>query len=249
MTDRSPDPGALDDPALAGLPEHVRRNRTAWDRLAAEYEAPGRRAWARPDPDWGIWGLPEAELRCCPTWPGWTSSSSAAGPPTSRPGSPVAAHGRSASTTRPAQLDNARRFQAEFGIDFPLIHGNAEAVPFPDASFDLAISEYGAACGPIRARGSRRRRDCSGPAAGSIFLTNAATLMLCSPDDENEPAPERLLRPYFGMHRWEWPDDDSVEFHLAHGDWIRLLRGERLRGRGPHRDPGAGGRHARATRS
>jgi hypothetical protein len=27
------------------------------------------------------------------------------------------------------------------------------------------------------------------------------------------------------MHRFEWPDDDeSVEFHLGYGDWIRLLR-------------------------
>ena len=48
--------------------------------------------------------------------------------------------------------------------------------------------------------------------------------MLCSPDDENAPATDRMLRPYFGWYRWEWPDDDSVEFHLNHGDWIRLLR-------------------------
>jgi hypothetical protein len=27
------------------------------------------------------------------------------------------------------------------------------------------------------------------------------------------------------MHRLEWDDDESVEFHLNHGDWIRLLRG------------------------
>jgi hypothetical protein len=26
------------------------------------------------------------------------------------------------------------------------------------------------------------------------------------------------------MHRFEWPDDQSVEFHLSHGDMIRLLR-------------------------
>jgi hypothetical protein len=26
------------------------------------------------------------------------------------------------------------------------------------------------------------------------------------------------------MHRFEWPEDDSVEFHLGYGDWIRLLR-------------------------
>jgi hypothetical protein len=33
-----------------------------------------------------------------------------------------------------------------------------------------------------------------------------------------------LLRPYLGMHRFEWSDDNSVEFHLAHGDMHRLLR-------------------------
>jgi hypothetical protein len=28
------------------------------------------------------------------------------------------------------------------------------------------------------------------------------------------------------MHRFDWPEDDppAVEFHLGHGDWIRLLR-------------------------
>ncbi|MDT4914158.1 MAG: hypothetical protein QOC66_3286, partial [Pseudonocardiales bacterium] len=26
------------------------------------------------------------------------------------------------------------------------------------------------------------------------------------------------------MHRFEWPDDASVEFHANHGDWVRLLR-------------------------
>jgi hypothetical protein len=26
------------------------------------------------------------------------------------------------------------------------------------------------------------------------------------------------------MHRVEWSSDPSVEFHLPHGEWIRLLR-------------------------
>jgi hypothetical protein len=26
------------------------------------------------------------------------------------------------------------------------------------------------------------------------------------------------------MHRFEWPDDDSVEFHISHGEMIRVLR-------------------------
>jgi hypothetical protein len=48
--------------------------------------------------------------------------------------------------------------------------------------------------------------------------------MLCMPDDEAEPVGERLLRPLFGIHRFEWPDEVSVEFHLSHGDQMRLLR-------------------------
>ena len=48
--------------------------------------------------------------------------------------------------------------------------------------------------------------------------------MLCVPDEDGVAAGDRLLRPQFGMHRFEWPDDPTVEFHLGHGDWIRLLR-------------------------
>ena len=48
--------------------------------------------------------------------------------------------------------------------------------------------------------------------------------MLCVPDEEELPATDRLLRPYFGKHRFEWPDDESVEFHLPHGEMIGLLR-------------------------
>jgi SAM-dependent methyltransferase len=123
-----------------------------------------------------------------------------------------------------AQLETAKRFQREFGLEFPLLHGNAEEVPFSDASFDLAISEYGASiwCDPYRwiPEAARLLR----PGGGLIFLVNAVLAMLCAPDDEEEPASDRLLRPYFGMHRFEWPGDDSVEFHLPHGEMIALLR-------------------------
>jgi hypothetical protein len=53
------------------------------------------------------------------------------------------------------------------------------------------------------------------------FLTNGTLSMLCAQDEEVPPRPE-LRRPYFGMHRFEWPEDDSVEFHLGYGDRIRL---------------------------
>lgn len=115
------------------------------------------------------------------------------------------------------QLDNAQRFQRQHQTFFPLIHGDAERLPFPDESFDMAISEYGASiwCDPYRwiPEAARVLR----PGGELRFLMNAAILMLCLPDQEEASAENKLLRPYFGMHRFEWPGDDSVEFHLGHG--------------------------------
>ncbi len=62
------------------------------------------------------------------------------------------------------------------------------------------------------------------PGGRLIFLTNSTLMMLCTSDDADASAGERLARDYFGMHRFEWPDDDTIEFHLGYGDWVRLLR-------------------------
>ena len=48
------------------LPEHVLRNRDHWDVLAAKYVGAGERAWARGEPTWGLWRVPESELRVLP---------------------------------------------------------------------------------------------------------------------------------------------------------------------------------------
>ena len=124
----------------------------------------------------------------------------------------------------PAQLATARRFQEEFGVEFPVHLGNAEAAPFSDASFDYAISEYGAALWadpylwiPEAARLLR-------PGGALMLLTNSCLLHLCVKDlEDDDPATAELMRPMFGMHRTVWPFDTSVEFHLPHGEWIRLL--------------------------
>lgn len=206
--------------------DHVRRNRAKWDVAAAEYEEPGRRAWESTDPTWGIWHVPEHELKVLPDVRGLDVVELGRGTAyvsswLARGGARVVGIDNSS-----AQLTNARRFQREFGLDFPLIHANAEAVPLADGRFDLAFSEYGAClwCDPYRwiPEAARLLR----PGGRLIFLTNGVLAMLCVPDLEADgPAREKLLRDYFGMHRFEWPDDTGVEFHLTHGDWIRLLRG------------------------
>lgn len=210
---------------MSEIPDHVRINRAAWDVQAAEYEEPGRRAWTLNDPWWGIWHVSESSLKALPDVRGLDVVELGCG--TAYVSSWLARRGANVvgiDNSR-AQLTNARRFQREFRVEFPLIHANAEEAPLADGTFDLAISEYGAClwCDPYRwiPEAARLLR----PGGRLIFLTNSTLLTLCSPDLESDfPAKDRLLRPYFGMHRFEWPDDPAIEFHIGYGDWIRLLR-------------------------
>src|SRR5438105_5024963 len=91
------------------------------------------------------------------------------------------------------QLRTARRFQREFGLHFQLIQADAETVPLAGESFDVAISEYGASiwCDPYRwiPEAARLLR----PGGDLVFLVNGTLLMLCVPDEEDQPAGDRLL--------------------------------------------------------
>jgi SAM-dependent methyltransferase len=205
--------------------DHVQRNREAWDSFAERYAGPGRAQWEANQPTWGIYSVPEADVGMLPpSVDGLDVIELGCG--TAYVSSWLARRGARpvGIDNSPAQLETARRLQAEFGVEFPLQLGNAEQTPFPDESFDLAISEYGASiwCDPYLwiPEAARILR----PGGQLVFLVNGAILMLCAPDAEDEPATDRLLRDYFGMHRFEWPDDPSVEFHLGYGDMIRLLR-------------------------
>ena len=71
----------------------------------------------------------------------------------------------------------------ETGILFPLVEAPAEAVPLPDASFDLAISEYGASLWADPARWLPEAARLLRPGGRLIFLTNSVLAYLCSPDE------------------------------------------------------------------
>jgi SAM-dependent methyltransferase len=207
---------------MSDVSEHVPRNRAAWDGWADEYEGPGLRAWSQDEPTWGIWGVPESDVHMIPEdasgldtielgcGTGYVSAWLAR-----RGAHPVGIDNSS------AQLRNARRFQREFDLTFPILQADAEHVPFADASFDLAISEYGASIWADPYRWIPEAARVLRPGGQLVFLVNGTILMLCSPDDEDAPVSNLLHRDYFGIHRFEW---GAVEFHLGYGDWIRLLR-------------------------
>ncbi len=125
--------------------EHVRVNRAKWNKLAREYVAAGERGWAQNAPAWGIWQIPEAELRLLPDDLGGIDAVEL-GCGTAYVSSWLARRGARVVgiDISEAQLATARRLRREHGLDFPLIRANAEETPLPDSSFDFAISEYGA---------------------------------------------------------------------------------------------------------
>jgi SAM-dependent methyltransferase len=126
----------------------------------------------------------------------------------------------------PNQLETARRLQKEHQLELVIEQGFAESLPYPDSSFDFAISEYGAALWADPYQWIPEAARLLTPGGELVFLTNAPLAVMCEQDYESDgPLGPELLRPYFGMHKTNWPDcPGETEFHLTHGDWIALLR-------------------------
>jgi SAM-dependent methyltransferase len=203
--------------------DYVAENRGIWTDSNREYtDAQADRAWREKEITWGMFGVPESEVGLlgdvdgldivdlgCGT--GYFSAWFA-----KRGARPVGID------VTPAQLDTARRLQAETGIEFPLVEASAEDVPLPDASFDLAFSEYGASiwCDPHLwiPEAYRLLR----PGGRLVFLRNSPLVVLCALEDPDSTS-ETLQRPQRDMHRIAW-SDGGVEFHLGHGDMFRVLQ-------------------------
>ena len=208
---------------MSDLPDYVARNRELWTNTNADYtDKKAHAAWTAEDITWGVFGVREEDIGILGVVEGLDVVELGCGTAyfsawlARRGARPVGVD------VTPAQLDTARGVMAETGLDFPLVEASAEDVPLPDASFDLALSEYGASiwCDPARwlPEAARLLR----PGGRLVFLRNSPLSMLCVPDEPG-PATEHLLRPLRGMYRVSWPFEDSVEFHTGHGELIDLL--------------------------
>jgi SAM-dependent methyltransferase len=206
--------------------EDTAKNVAVWTRSNAEYtDQRASQAWAKEEIDWGTFSVPEAELRVLPPLDGVDVVEIGCG--TAYFGAWLARRGARVVGVdpTPAQLETARRLQRETGLEFPLVEAGGEDVPLADAAFDLAVSEYGASiwADPYRwiPEASRLLR----PGGLLVFLRNSTLSMLCSPDEG--PTTTELVRGYDELRRIEWPEAEGggVEFHLPHGEWIDVLRG------------------------
>lgn len=150
------------------LPDYVHEDRLHWDRQAHNWVEMGRRAWTQ-EPRWGIWGIPETDLRLLPpTMEDMAAIELGCGTGyvsawMTRLGARCVAIDNSAE-----QLKTARSLADEHGLEIEFIHGNAETIDYPDGSFDFAISEYGVAIWADPFKWCRRLHGCYGREANSL---------------------------------------------------------------------------------
>jgi SAM-dependent methyltransferase len=199
------------------------RNREVWDRLSEEYQERHRDFIGQPEPRWGMWQLPESELQVLGDVSGRDVLELGCGAAQwsillARAGARIVGLDNSE-----RQLEHARSFMAEAGVDFPLVHASAEDVPLPDASFDVVFCDHGGMTFGDPYRTVPEAARLLRPGGLYAFSHSSPLAMICW-DEETDTEVARLVEPYFGMHRFEGLADEPVAFNLPYGEWIRLFR-------------------------
>jgi SAM-dependent methyltransferase len=206
--------------------DSIAANIADWTAVNAEHtDASADRAWAHPGILWGVFAIPEAEIGALPeSVDGLDVVELGCG--TAYFGSWLARRGARVVGVdpTPAQLETARRMVAKTGIELELVEAPGEAVPLPDAAYDLAVSEYGASLWADPRKWVAEAARLLRPGGLLVFLTNSTLVYLTAPEDSDELVGDTLLRPMFGMYRIRWEGATGIEYHLPHGDWIALLR-------------------------
>lgn len=203
--------------------DRIAHNRALWDAVNHQFtDADAMRRWQAKTIEWGIFGNREEDLGALGDVDGLDVLELGCG--TAYLSSWLARRGARpvGVDLSPAQLATAARCQAATGLRFPLLEADAEAVPLPDSSFDLVVSEYGASvwCEPSAwvTEAARLLR----PGGRLVFLTNSPLVTLCVPAAGGH-AGERLLRSPRDVTIVHWPDG-GIEFHPAHSEWVETLR-------------------------
>lgn len=210
------------------FPDYAELNRAHWNRQAPDWVEAGERHWAGEE-TWGIWGIPHADLPLLPDdMRGLDAIELGCG--TGYCSAWMHQRGASVVGIDPSerQLETARALAGRHGLDIDFVHGVAESVPRPDASFDFALSEYGAAIWADPYAWIPEAHRILRPDGRLAFLGTGSWRHVFEPPTFDGILGEAAVRPYFGQHRIEWVDegpgeDSSVEFNLPVSDWFRLF--------------------------
>jgi SAM-dependent methyltransferase len=202
--------------------DHERRNREFWDADADDYQA--AHAPRLDDATWGVWHLPESELRVLGDVSGldvlelgcgdarWSAHLAGAG-----------AHVVALDQSR-GQLRHARTLLDATASRVLLLCASAEAIPLRAGSFDLVVCDHGAMsfCDPDRTVPEAARLLRAG---GRLVFSHTTPWPYLAWNFEKERVGRRLRRSYFGMRRFDdGAGEGTVDFQLPYGEWIRCFR-------------------------
>jgi len=193
--------------------EHVRRNRAHWDRIARDYQRTHRDHFRADQLHWGAWGLPEAELALLGPVAGLDVLELGCGGGHSSAAVAAAGARVTAVDVSPAQLALAREV---VGGRVRLVEADAEALPFDDASFDLAFADHGAPtfCDPERLLPEVAR--VLRPGGRLVFNMTTPLLDACW---DGRRIGEALVTPWFALGAMPG-EDGEVSYQLGYGAWI-----------------------------
>lgn len=203
---------------------HVRKNRRYWEAVSERYQREHASQLGGRRPVWGVWAIPESRLRVLDgvtgkdvlelgcgggQWSRWLLGMGAR---------PV---GLDLSVN---QLRHATVLMRRARVRYPVVAGDAERTPFADASFDVVMCDHGAMtfADPFRTVPEVARVLRPG---GLFAFSHSSPFHFVSWDDAKDRVTDRFAHDYFGMRSWR---QETVDFMLPYGEWIRLFRSNGL---------------------
>ena len=217
----------MDSSAVTEPADHIARNELWWERRADGYQHVHERELPTEFAMWSLFSIPNSELDVLPkALAGLDVVELGAGGAQFSLG--LAREGAKCTAVdfSPEQLVHAERLIESVTVqdgarpDVTLVNADVEDTKLPAASFDIAVSDYGASmfADPRRWVPEAARLLRSG---GRLAFSSITPIHeLCWPD--RGVMTNELVKPYFGMHRVDW--DGASLFNLTYGEWIRLFR-------------------------
>ncbi|MCW2956500.1 MAG: Methyltransferase type 11 [Thermoleophilia bacterium] len=215
------------EPSATAAPDHIAVNEQWWKERTEGYQHVHAAQLPTRHPTWGIFSTPNSSLDVL------------RGPIADRDVVELGGGGAQFSTGlaregarctsvdfSQEQVDFATKLldeaEREDGVrpDVTLVLADVEDTGLPSASFDVAISDYGASmyADPYRWVPEAARLLRPGGRLAFSLITPIHEISWHPKEDMTN----QLVKDYFGMHRID--DGSAVLFNLPYGEWVRLFR-------------------------